>query len=472
MEQIQNNRVITDLYRENAQFPGIALDGSDVYLCWQRFVDRHDSLMASCRRGDEVVWEREISDGGEVLHPVILAHGGAIWYAWSEYARENWRLLARCYRDGQWGEVLTVASGEALFFPRLFTWQGRLHVIWTEQHKGSAAAVLCPLTEAGPGAAETVSAVGEAYRAGAAEGGDGNYNISIVFKTTSNEYTQYMMAGAEKAAAETGAVLDMKGATSETAYDEQQNMIETDLHANKYDAMIIAPLQGDMASTLVSGTDMPIFAIDTDFNAPEKISFIGIGQKDAAASGGEKAVEAAKAAGWDKIEAAYIAGVQGDSTADARRTGFQEGIDGAGGTFLADEVQYADAVADKATVCMEGIMQSHPEGLAIIACHNDDCAIAAARAAANNPAYAKTIFIGFDGNITAAQSILDGGETMTVAQSGYDQGYQAVKTVVAHLNGEKVDSFVDCGTKVIDSTTAEDYMATLKSQMDGKAVAQ
>ena len=56
--------------------------------------------------------------------------------------------------------------------------------------------------------------------------------------------------------------------------------------------------------------------------------------------------------------------------------------------------------------------------------------------------------------------------------SGYDQGYQAVKTVVAHLNGEKVDSFVDCGTKVIDSTTAEDYMATLKSQMDGKAVAQ
>ena len=302
-------------------------------------------------------------------------------------------------------------------------------------------------------------------------GGDGAYNISIVFKTTSNEYTQYMMAGAEKAAEETGAVLDMKGATSETAYDEQQNMIETDLHANKYDAMIIAPLQGDMASTLVSGTDMPIFAIDTDFNAPEKISFIGIGQQDAAASGGEKAVEAAKAAGWDKIEAAYIAGVQGDSTADARRTGFQEGIDGAGGTFLADEVQYADAVADKATVCMEGIMQSHPEGLAIIACHNDDCAIAAARAAANNPAYAKTIFIGFDGNITAAQSILDGGETMTVAQSGYDQGYQAVKTVVAHLNGEQVDSFVDCGTKIIDIDSAEDYMATLKSQMDGKAVA-
>ena len=37
-----------------------------------------------------------------------------------------------------------------------------------------------------------------------------------------------------------------------------------------------------------------------------------------------------------------------------------EGIDGAGGTFLADEVQYADAVADKATVCMEGFGASGP----------------------------------------------------------------------------------------------------------------
>ena len=51
--------------------------------------------------------------------------------------------------------------------------------------------------------------------------------------------------------------------------------------------MIISPLQGDIKTTLVSGTDMPIFAIDTDFNAPEKLSFIGIGQKAAAASGGE-----------------------------------------------------------------------------------------------------------------------------------------------------------------------------------------
>lgn len=297
------------------------------------------------------------------------------------------------------------------------------------------------------------------------EEASGTSTISIVFKTTANEYTQYMMAGAQEAAEKYGVAVEMKGASSETSYDEQQNIIETDLNSGKYDAMIIAPLQGDMAATLVNGANIPIFAIDTDFDAEEKISFIGIGQEDAAASGGEAAVAAAKEAGWTDIKAAYIAGVQGDSTAEARKSGFQKGIEAAGGTFLTDEIQYADAVADKAANCMEAIMQNHPDGIAIVCCHNDDCAMAAARTAEGNPAFENTIFVGFDGNVSAAQSILEGGETMTVAQSGYDQGYRAVETVVNYLNGEDVASFVDCGTQIVDESSAQAYLDELKEQM-------
>ena len=324
----------------------------------------------------------------------------------------------------------------------------------------SSAMVAGMLAGCGGGSSDTAEGESAAGGESAAD-----YTISVIFKTTANEYTQYMMAGANQAAEELGVTVDMKGATSETAYDEQQNMIETDLNSGKYDAMIIAPLQGDMASTMVSGTDMPIFAIDTDFDAPEKLSFIGIGQAAAAASGGEAAVAAAQEAGWTEVKAAYIAGVQGDSTAEARKTGFQEGIEAAGGTFLVDEIQYADAVADKAANCMEAIMQNHPEGIAVVCCHNDDCAIAAARAAEGNEAYANTIFVGFDGNISAAESILDGGETITVAQSGYDQGYQAIQTVVAYLNGEEIKSFVDCGTQVIDKDSAQAYLDELEALM-------
>ena len=43
---------------------------------------------------------------------------------------------------------------------------------------------------------------------------------------------------------------------------------------------------------------------------------------------------------------------------------------------------------------MEAIMQNHPEGVAIIACNNDDMAMAAARTASGHAAYANTIFLG------------------------------------------------------------------------------
>lgn len=66
--------------------------------------------------------------------------------------------------------------------------------------------------------------------------------------------------------------------------------------------------------------------------------------------------------------------------------GYEEGVNEAGGEFLTSEVQYADATADRATTAMEAIMQTHPEGIAIICAHNDDTAMAAARAAKGHDA--------------------------------------------------------------------------------------
>ena len=213
------------------------------------------------------------------------------------------------------------------------------------------------------------------------KGGDtasGSCSVDVILKTTASEYWSYVKAGAEAYAKDNSDVkVEVKGATSETAYDEQQNMIETDLNSGAYDAFVIAPLQADLVKTLISGKTDPIIAVDTNIDAPEVLSFVGTGNEDAAALGGKEAVKAAQDAGWDKVQAIAISGVQGDGTATARLTGYEKGITEAGGEFLKDEIQYADAVADKAATSMEAIMQNHPEGVAIIVCNNDDMAMAA-----------------------------------------------------------------------------------------------
>lgn len=332
--------------------------------------------------------------------------------------------------------------------------------VWKRLGAVTLASAICMGALAGCGGSSS-----NAEGSGTGDAAKNDYTIDFVFKTTSNEYTKYLMAGAQAGADEMGVKIDMKGATSETAYDEQQNMIETDLTSNKYDAMVVIPLQGDMVATLVENTDIPIFAMDTDFDSDKKVSLIGVGQEDAAKKGAIAAVEAAMDAGWKDIKLISIAGVQGDSTAEARKNGYKKGVEEAGGEFLADEVQYSDAVADKAVNCMEGIMQNHPEGVAIIACHNDDTAMAAARAAKGNKAYKNTIFLGFDGIATACESILDGGETMTIAMDGYNQGYTALKTAVDYLNGNEVESFVDCGVEIVTKDNAQEHLDKLTEQM-------
>ena len=299
------------------------------------------------------------------------------------------------------------------------------------------------------------------------EAGDGNYNVSVILKTTASEYWGYVKAGAEAYGKEhPNVTVSVKGASSETAYEEQLNMIDTELNNASNDGFIIAPLQADMVANMLKGQTKPVAAVDTDIDAPEVFTFVGTGNEAAGKLGGAAAVEAAKAAGWTDIKAIEICGVQGDSTNEARKAGYMAGIEEAGGDFLEKETQYADATADKAVNCMEAIMQTHPEGVAIICANNDDMAMAAARTAKTNAAYANTIFLGFDGIQAACESILKGELTMSVAQQGYEMGYKSVEAVVNKLDGATdIPDFIDSGADVVTPDNAQERMDTLKGYL-------
>ena len=302
----------------------------------------------------------------------------------------------------------------------------------------------------------------------AAPSGEESYNISVILKTTASEYWGYVVAGAEAYAKDhPNVTVNVKGPSSETAYDEQQNMIETDMSNGDIDGYVIAPLQADMVANMIAGQTKPIVAVDTDIDAPEVLSFVGTGNEAAGKLGGEAAAKLAKERGWEEIKCIEIAGVQGDSTNEARMAGYKAGIEAAGGTFLSDETQYANAVADQAVTCMEAIIQNHPEGIAVICANNDDMAMAAARAAAasGNENYKNTVFLGFDGIQSACNSILAGEETMSVCQEGYSMGYNSVDAVIRALQGEKLDEFIDAGASIVDPSTAQARLEQLQGYL-------
>ena len=292
------------------------------------------------------------------------------------------------------------------------------------------------------------------------DGGDGGYRLSMILKTNSSEFWKVIQAGAEAYVEEHPDLvseLSIKGPPSETSYQDQINMIKTDLSDDTFDGYLIAPLQSESVASLIADTEKPVMAFDTDIDSDKCLAFIGTGNKEAAKQGALAAVEAAKAAGWETIQCIEIAGVQGDATNTARMGGYEEGITEAGGEWMADDVQYADATATKAVDAMNGIMGRYPDGVAIICSNNDDMAIAAARTAASNPAYANTIFLGFDGQKSACEAVLSGDLTMTAAQNNFDIGYKAVENMVKCLQGEEYGD-VDTGTEIVTADTAQDRL--------------
>ncbi|OUP51873.1 ribose ABC transporter substrate-binding protein [Butyricicoccus pullicaecorum] len=297
--------------------------------------------------------------------------------------------------------------------------------------------------------------------------GDDVKKISVILKTSSAEYWQYIQAGAKAYDEEHDDVeVSIKGPTSETAFEEQMAMVETDISTADFDAYVIAPLQPDTVKTMIAGETRPVVALDSNIpDAPEVKTFVGTGNEAAAKQGMEAAVEAAKAAGWTEIKAIEICGVQGEPTNEARKAGFMAGIEENGGDFLEEETQYANATADLAVNCMEAIMQTHPEGIAIICANNDDMAIAAARTAASNPAYENTIFLGFDGVKSACESILNGELDMAAAQDPYNMAYQAVDAAVRLIDGETLPEFIDSGSAVVTKDNAQERLNTLNGYL-------
>ena len=314
-----------------------------------------------------------------------------------------------------------------------------------------AGAMLAATTACG-GAAAGSSAAGSSAPA------ETHYDLNIVLKTTSSEYWQYVIAGAKDAEAELGNVsVTITGATSDTAFDEQQNMVETLIASGEPDAMAIAPLQAVQISSIIGETDIPILAVDTSFDSA--LSFIGTGNEAAAYEGGKYVAELLGEGG----KVAVLANIQGEQTSESRVKGFTDALLEGGCEIIC--TQYTDGVADKAVNAMEGVLQTYPEVEAVVCCA-DDVALGAARAIEQaGRADDGIIVCGFDGISSGVQAVVDGSITCTVAQDPYSMGYQSVMSMVDVLEGETLDAFIDTGCNVITSENAEEYLARLNGML-------
>lgn len=282
----------------------------------------------------------------------------------------------------------------------------------------------------------------------------GNHKISVILKTLNSEYWQAVSAGINQAADDLGVTVDLQGPPSETSYDEQLNMIETTLGSSDAEALVLAPLQPDVATTAVANATIPVLSVDTTFTSDKLVSYVGVSNEDAAKSGGEYVAE--KLGGTGNV--VILAGVQGDTTSEDRVKGWIEGIEAGGCTVL--DMQYTDAVADKAVTTLEGLMQQYPDQIDAVVCHSDDVAMGAAQALQSMGKQDDVVVCGF-GGISGATPVKEGSITATVDIGAYQMGYDCVARALDAIEGKTIDSFYPSDPTIIDSSNVDDFLAKL-----------
>ena len=156
-----------------------------------------------------------------------------------------------------------------------------------------------------------------------------------------------------------------------------------------------------------------------------------------------------------------IGGIESDFNQINRLEGFRKGIEENGGVWL-DAVYPTDKSADSARAAMDQIMKEYPDGVAIVACYNDTLAMNALEESLEHPAFADTVFLGFDGNGSICEQIMNDDKyqnMVTVAQNPYEMGFRAVERMAQYLETQ-------------DAAKKDGEDADTAAPKDGKAAAQ
>lgn len=269
---------------------------------------------------------------------------------------------------------------------------------------------------------------------------DKTWKIAVLTYSFSSEYWGYVAQGCLAYDGSDPAVdITVQGVSSSIASGEQIEILKEDLEHGRYDGYVIAAIDREEVEKILKDVDLPVVVVDAPLDAPCVIGRVGTENQIAATAGAKKAVAMAREIGWEKPSCVMIGGVEGDYNQESRLAGYRGGVMMSNGTWLA-EVYPTDKSEDSARAAMEQIMKDYPEGLAVVACYNDLLAETALETAEANSAYDHTVFLGFDGNGSVCERIMNDDRyrnMVTVAQNPYEMGFAAVQMLSDYLRGQE-----------------------------------
>jgi ribose transport system substrate-binding protein len=278
------------------------------------------------------------------------------------------------------------------------------------------------------------------------QGGTAKRTIAVIPKGVSHLFWQTVHAGAEAAAKETGVEIIWNGPASETDYTGQSNIVEDAIN-RRVDGIVMAPTHKDALVPVVERAGragIPVTIFDSGIGTDKYVSYVATDNRQGGREAGERL--AGKLGGKGKVA---ILGVKaGSVSTDEREQGFQEVIKQKYPGIEIVAFQYGESDRAKSLDRATDILTAHPELNAIFA-SNESSTVGAVQAIKQKGLAGKVLLVGFDSSPNLIDDLKAGAIDSLVLQNPFKMGYEAVKTMVAKLNGQEPPRQIDTGVKLL-----------------------
>src|SRR5947209_768300 len=277
-------------------------------------------------------------------------------------------------------------------------------------------------------------------------GGGGKRVIAVIPKGVSHVFWQSVHAGAEAAAKESNVEIAWNGPAQETDYAGQINIVEDAIN-RRVDGIVLAPTHRDALVPIVERAQregIPVTIFDSGIGTENYVSYVATDNRQ----GGSVAADrlASKLGGKGRVA---ILGVKaGSVSTDEREQGFQETIKQKYPGIEIVAFQYRESDRARSLDRASDILTAHADLDGFFA-SNESSTVGAVQAIKQKGLAGKIVLVGFDSSPNLIEDLKAGAIDSLVLQNPFKMGYEAVKGMVARLDGRQPPKKVDTGVKLL-----------------------
>ncbi len=270
--------------------------------------------------------------------------------------------------------------------------------------------------------------------------------IAVVPKGQAHLFWQTVHAGAAAAGKEFGVEILWNGPATETEYAKQIEIVENFI-TRRVDGIVLAPTERVALVTVIERAQregIPVTIFDSGANTENYVSFVAT---DNFAGGQTAARRLAQLLGG-RGKVAVIAVIPGSASTTERERGFQETVAKEFPGIQIVALQYGMSDRARSLAVSEDILTAHPNLDGIFA-SNESSAVGAAQALKSRNLAGKVKLVGFDSSPSLIEDLKNGVIDSLVVQNPYRMGFEAVRSIVEHLQQKKPPKRIDSGATLV-----------------------